>query len=400
MYQEKLAEKLIELQRAGNYREFLDLSRKVGTFPRAYDHKLGKEITIWCSNDYLGMGEHPKVVEAMVSAAKESGAGAGGTRNISGTNHYLVLLERELAALHGKDAALVFTSGYIANEGTLVALARAFPDIVYFSDEKNHASIIHGIKNSGAEKFIFKHSDLKDLEAKLKTLSFERPKLIAFEAVYSMDGDIAPVKEIIALAKKYNALTYIDEVHSVGLYGAHGGGIAEKLGLADQIDIIQGTLAKAFGTIGGYIAAEKTLTDYVRSFSPAFIFTTALPPPIAAAALASVRYLKESNIERAKYQKIIQLVKTKLQAAGLPFIKTQTQIIPVMVGDAAKAKEISTTLLKKYSIYIQHINYPTVPRGTERLRIVPTPLHSEAMIEQLVTSLKEVFVINKVRLAG
>jgi 5-aminolevulinate synthase len=400
IYREKFQRKLDELRSAGNYREFVDLDREVGNFPRAHDYNLDKEITIWCSNDYLGMGQHPKVLEAMINATREKGAGSGGTRNISGTNHYLVLLEKELASLHGKDAALVFGSGYAANEGALVALAKAFPDIVFFSDEKNHASIIHGIKNSNAGKFIFRHSDMKDLEAKLKTLPVERPKLIVFEAVYSMDGDIAPVKEIIELAKKYNALTYIDEVHSVGLYGEHGGGIAEKLGLAGGIDIIQGTLAKAYGTIGGYIAGEKTLVDYVRSFSPAFIFTTALPPAIAAAALASVRYLKGSNIERAKYQKVIRAVKTALQAANIPFIMTETQIIPVMVGDAAKAREISATLLEKHGIYIQHINYPTVPKGTERLRIVPTPLHSEAMIEQLVSSLKEVFVINNVRLAG
>ena len=307
IYEDRFSSQLEKLKAEGNYREFVNLARDAGNFPLAFDHKLGKEITIWCSNDYLGMGQHPQVLNALVEAAKENGAGAGGTRNISGTNHHLVLLERELASLHGKDSALVFGSGYAANEGTLCTIARAFDDIAFFSDEKNHASIIHGIRNSRAEKFVFKHNNLKDLEEKLKALELERPKLIVFEAIYSMDGDIAPVKGIIELAKKYNALTYIDEVHAVGMYGEKGGGVAEKLGLAAEIDIIQGTLAKAYGTIGGYIAGNKTLVDYVRSFAPAFIFTTALPPAIAAAALASVRYLKVSNIERAKHQKIVKM---------------------------------------------------------------------------------------------
>lgn len=391
IYEERFAGKLSELREQGNYREFADIAREVGNFPRAYDHKLGKEITIWCSNDYLGMGQHPQVLDALVKAARENGAGAGGTRNISGTNHNLVLLERELATLHGKDLALVFGSGYSANEGTLVTLAKAFPDIVYFSDEKNHASIIHGIKNSNAAKYIFKHNSLKDLEAGLKEYDINRPKLIVFEAVYSMDGDIAPVAGIIELARKYNALTFIDEVHAVGIYGEHGGGISEKLNLAAEIDIIQGTLAKAYGTIGGYIAGNKNLIDYVRSFAPAFIFTTALPPSIAAAALASVRYLKSSNIERAKHQKIVRDIKAKLKAANIPFIPTDTHIIPVIVGDPVKAREISRTLMEKHSIYIQHINHPTVPKGTERLRLVPTPMHNEAMVEQLISALAEIF---------
>ncbi len=388
------------LKSGGNYREFVNLAREAGKFPLAYDHKLGKEITVWCSNDYLGMGQHKEVLKALAEAAAENGAGAGGTRNISGTNHHLVLLEKELASLHGKEAALVFGSGYAANEGSLCTFAKAFPDIVFFSDEKNHASIIHGIRNSRAEKYVFKHSNLKDLEAGLAALPLSRPKLVVFEAIYSMDGDIAPVKGIVDLAKKYNALTFIDEVHAVGMYGEKGGGIAERLGLAGEIDIIQGTLAKAYGTIGGYIAGNALLVDYVRSFAPAFIFTTALPPAIAAAALASVRYLKKSNIERAKHQKVVRSLKTKLAAANIPFIKTDTHIIPVMVGDAEKSKLICKELLEKYSIYLQHINHPTVPVGTERLRVVPTPMHSEAMLDELVMALAEVFAVNNIRLAG
>ena len=359
-----------------------------------------KKLLIWCSNDYLGMGQHTKVVEAMLEATKEHGAGAGGTRNISGTSNHIVALEAELASLHNKDAALVFSSGYAANEGTLSTIAKAFPDIVFLSDEKNHASIIHGIRNSRAEKHVFKHNNLKDLENKLQGLAQQRPKMIVFEAIYSMDGDISPIKGIIELARKYNALTYIDEVHAVGIYGEHGGGIAEKLGFMDEIDIIQGTLAKAYGAIGGYIAANKTIVDYIRSAAPAFIFTTALPPAIAAAALASVRYLKSSNIERALHQKIVRQLKSKLAAAGIPFIPTETHIIPVMIGDAKKAKAIGKMLLEKYSIYLQHINHPTVPKGTERLRVVPTPMHTEQMLNDLVTALAEVFTINDIRLAG
>lgn len=400
IYEDKFAHELESLKDAGNYREFVHVTRTAGDFPRAYDHKLGKEITIWCSNDYLGMGQHPQVLEAFKKSAKENGIGAGGTRNISGTNNHIVLLEQELATLHGKDSGLVFGSGYVANEGTLCALAKAFPDIIFLSDERNHASIIHGICNSRAEKYIFKHNNLKDLEARLQSLPHDKPKLIVFEAVYSMDGDIAPVKGFIDLAKKYNALTYIDEVHAVGIYGEHGGGISEELGLAQDIDIIQGTLAKAFGTIGGYITGSKNLVDYVRSFSPAFIFTTALPPAIAAAALASVRYLKGNNMERAKHQKVIRMLKNKLTAAGIPFIPTETHIIPVMVGDAVKAKNICKQLLEQNSIYLQNINYPTVPLGTERLRVVPTPMHTEAMLDELVSALAEVFVINNIRLAG
>ena len=399
-YSKRFDEALAGLKSDGNYREFTNISRVAKAFPKAYDHKLKKEITLWCSNDYLGMGQHPQVLDALIKAASSTGAGAGGTRNISGTDNNIVLLENELADLHGKESALVFGSGYQANEGTLSTLVKAFADIVYFSDEKNHASIIHGMRNSRAVKEVFKHNDLKDLEAKLRAYPAERPKLIVFEAVYSMDGDVAPVAGIIQLAKKYHALTFIDEVHAVGMYGAHGGGISEKLGLAGEIDIIQGTLAKAFGVIGGYVASSHSLVDYVRSFAPAFIFTTALPPAIAAGALASVKYLKHSTLERTRHQKVVRDVKAKLGQAGIPFLKTESHIIPVIVGDPIKAREISRELLEKHSIYIQHINHPTVPKGTERLRIVPTPMHNEVMIDQLVTALSEVFVEQNVRLAG
>jgi 5-aminolevulinate synthase len=399
-YESRLISELAKLKSDGNYREFMDIERSAGNFPLAYDNKNNREIVVWCSNDYLGMGQNPRVMESFLETAQEMGVGAGGTRNISGTSHTLVLLEKELAGLHGKEAALVFGSGYIANEATLSTLAKAFPDIIYFSDEKNHASIIHGMRNARAEKIVFKHNDYADLEEKLKAAPADLPKMIVFEAVYSMDGDFAPIEEFIKLAKKYNALTYIDEVHAVGLYGHQGGGVAQQLGLEKDIDIIQGTLAKAYGLIGGYIAGNHALIDYVRSFAPGFIFTTALPPAIAAAAIESVRYLKESNIERARHQKVIEKLKAKLKAAGLPIIPTDSHIIPVMVGDPVKAKQMSRTMLDKYGIYVQNINYPTVPKGTERLRIAPTPQHTEAMMDQLVTALREVFVENQVKLAS
>ncbi len=399
LYEDRFKRKLADLKAEGNYREFMNIGRSAGSYPRARDFQNEKDIVIWCSNDYLGMAQHPQVLKAFTEAATAMGAGAGGTRNISGTSYPLVRLEKELANLHGKEAALVFGSGYIANEATLSTLTKALPEIVYISDEKNHASIIHGIRNSGAAKMIFKHNDIFDLEEKLKSLPPEQPKMIIFEAVYSMDGDIAPVKEIVALAKKYNALTYIDEVHAVGLYGPRGGGIAQQLGVEPEIDVIQGTLAKAFGLIGGYITASPNLIDFVRSFAPGFIFTTALPPAIAEAAIVSVKYLKESNIERARHQKAIGQLKQKLKAARIPHMATPSHIIPVMVGDPVKAKHICKVLLEDYGIYVQNINYPTVPRGTERLRIAVTPQHTEAMMDQLVTALKEVFTENQVRLA-
>lgn len=396
-YEEKLQQELDGLQRAGNYREFLEIARIVGKFPLARDVKNNRDITVWCSNDYLGMGQRTEVLEALKNAADDMGAGAGGTRNIAGTNKPIVELENELADLHGKKAALVFNSGYMANDATLSTIAKAFSNILLISDEKNHASMIHGVRNSRADKEIFRHNDLKHLEEILAGEPYERPKMIIFETVYSMDGDIAPIKEMIALAKKYNALTYIDEVHAVGLYGKRGGGISEMLDLASDIDIIQGTLAKAFGAIGGYITANETIVDYVRSFAPGFIFTTVLPPAIAAAAIESIRHLKSSEIERVKMMNNATLLKAKLKQAKIPYMHTDTHIIPVMVGDPVKAKQIGEMLLEEHGIYIQHINYPTVPRGTERLRVVPTPMHTEEMMDKLVVALAEIFEVKNVK---
>ena len=400
IYEQKFDASLKELQANGNYREFLPLSRECGGFPMARDCNTGKDVVVWCSNDYLGMGQHPDVIAAMEAALQDSGAGAGGTRNISGNHKYVVELEAELASLHGKARALVFNSGYMANDASLYTIAKAFPDLIVLSDAKNHASMIHGILRSGVEKQVFKHNDSVDLERLLAAIPHEQPKLIVFESVYSMDGDIAPIAEFVALAKKYNALTYIDEVHAVGMYGAHGGGVCEELGLMGEIDIIQGTLAKAFGLVGGYVAGNATIVDYIRSFAPGFIFTTTIAPAIAAGAVASIRHLRASCVEREALQAKSQKLQAMLAAAQLPFIATKTQIVPVIVGDAAKAKEISETLLSDYGIYLQHINYPTVPKGTERLRIAPTPLHTDAMLEQLVSALQEVFAQQNIRLAG
>jgi len=399
-YEEKFAEKLAELKRGGNYRKFLDLSRESGNFPYAYDNANNREIVVWCSNDYLGMGQHPDVVEALKNTADKLCAGAGGTRNISGTNHPIIELEEELADLHGKKKSLVFNSGYMANETALSTLGRAFEEFAIISDEKNHASMIHGIRNSRKDKYIYKHNDINDLKRILNLLPQDAPKVIVFESVYSMDGDIAPVQEIVRLAKQHNALTYIDEVHAVGMYGSQGGGIAEMKGVAAEIDIIQGTLAKAYGVIGGYIAANETIIDYVRSFAPGFIFTTALQPSTAAAACASIRHLRNSSEERNMLHANAAKLKGMLADAGIPFIRTDTHIIPVIVGDAIKAQKINEFLLEEKGIYLQHINYPTVPKGTERLRVVPTPHHSEAMMKQLVDALKEVFVYNNIKLAG
>jgi 5-aminolevulinate synthase len=380
------------LKTDGHYRVFTDLERHAGSFPCAYDHSHGQEITIWCSNDYLGMGQHPKVIEAMAQTARKTGAGAGGTRNISGTNHPLVMLEAELASLHRKEAALVFTSGYVANATTLATLAKILPDLVIFSDEYNHASMIEGIRNSRAERHIFRHNDVAHLEALLKQVEPSRPKLIAFESVYSMDGDIGPIKAICDLADKYQALTYLDEVHAVGLYGNHGGGISEQEGLAHRLTFIQGTLGKAFGVIGGYIAADSHIVDAIRSYAPGFIFTTALPPSIAAALCASVQHLKASQTERLRLHQNVRSIKEKLKAAGIPVMQSATShIIPIPVGDSEKCRQASQRLLEKHQIYVQHINYPTVPKGTERLRISPSPLHTEAMADALVGALVEVF---------
>ncbi|WP_340239457.1 5-aminolevulinate synthase [Sulfitobacter pontiacus] len=387
-YQDFFSSELTRLQDEGNYREFAELERHRGQFPAATCHNGPGEVTIWCSNDYLGMGQHPKVLHAMHTALDRTGAGAGGTRNISGTTHDHVLLEAELADLHGKEAALLFTSGYVSNWAALGTLAARIPNCVVLSDALNHASMIEGIRHSRAQKVIWQHNDLADLEAKLAALPLEQPKLIAFESVYSMDGDIAPIREICDLADRYNAMTYLDEVHAVGLYGPRGGGIAEQEGLMDRLTVIEGTLGKAFGVVGGYIAASTELCDFVRSFASGFIFTTALPPSVAAGAAASIHHLKESSAEREVQQQRVSDVRARLDAIGLPHIDNPSHIIPIMVGDPVKCKFISDALLKDHGIYIQPINYPTVPKGTERLRITPSPVHSDEQTLQLINALE------------
>lgn len=390
-YDNFFADEINKLKSQGHYRQFTDISRYVSRFPIARDHKRNKDITIWCTNDYLAMGSNPKVIAAIMEAVKELGAGAGGTRNISGTNHPLVLLEEELAKLHKKKSALVFTSGFVANDAALGTLGRILPDCVIFSDEMNHASMIEGIKHSKAEKHIFRHNDVEHLEELISKVDIKRPKIIAFESVYSMAGDVSPIKEICDIAKKYNALTYLDEVHSVGLYGDTGAGIAEMLGLEDRIDIIQGTLAKGFGVIGGYMASSESLVDCVRSFSPGFIFTTALPPCVTAGALASIKHLRESNKERNELHSKAAKLRKMLKDAGLPLIDTESHIIPVLVGDPFLCKQASLELLDNHSIFVQHINFPTVPKGRERLRVTLTPLHTEEMMEKLTSALIQVF---------
>ncbi len=392
-YQSIFGEAISALHAENRYRVFADLERIAGRFPHAiWRSEAGaREIVVWCSNDYLGMGQNQAVVDAMVDAARTMGAGAGGTRNISGTNHPLVELEAELADLHGKEAGLVFTSGFISNEAAISTIARLLPGCVIFSDELNHASMIEGIRRSGAQKLIFRHNDLDHLESLLKDAAADRPKLIVFESVYSMDGDIAPIGRIADLAEKYGAMTYLDEVHAVGMYGPRGGGIAERDGVMDRIDVIEGTLAKAFGALGGYVTASRAVIDAVRSYAPGFIFTTALPPAIATAALTSIRHLKASSAEREAQQRNAAMTKTKLLAAGLPVMPSETHIVPVMVGDAERCKQASDLLLHEHGIYIQPINYPTVPRGQERLRITPTPLHDEHLINALAVALVSVW---------
>ncbi len=390
-YRRFFEEAIDQLHAERRYRIFADLERIVGRFPKALWRANGRaqEITVWCSNDYLGMGQHPDVIAAMQQAAGGMGTGAGGTRNISGNNHPLVELEAELADLHGKEAGLVFTSGFISNEASISTIARLLPNCLILSDELNHASMIEGVRRSGTEKKIFRHNDVGHLESLLQAAGRERAKLIVFESVYSMDGDIAPIEAIADLADKYNAMTYIDEVHAVGMYGPRGGGITEREGLAHRIDVIEGTLAKAFGTLGGYITGTGAVIDAVRSYAPGFIFTTALPPSIAAASTASIRHLKASQAERDGQQRQAARTKEVLAAAGLPVMESATHIVPVLVGDPELCKMASDRLLGVHGIYIQPINYPTVPRGKERLRITPTPLHSDALIATLKDALVE-----------
>ena len=395
-YQSIFEDAIDQLKAEKRYRVFADLERIVGRFPRALWRKEGKEhepreIVVWCSNDYLGMGQHQSVLGAMIETAQGLGTGAGGTRNISGTSHPLVELEAELADLHGKEAGLVFTSGFVSNEAGISTIARLLPDCLILSDELNHASMIEGIRRSGCEKKLWRHNDVEHLEELLEAADPARAKLIVFESVYSMDGDVAPIAAICDVAEKYGALTYIDEVHAVGMYGPRGGGIADREGLMGRIDVIEGTLAKAFGTLGGYITSTKAICDAVRSYAPGFIFTTALPPAIAAAAAASIRHLKRSSAERDMQQRQAQRTKDVLGGAGLPVMPTSTHIVPVMVGDPDLCKKASDMLLEEHGIYIQPINYPTVPRGTERLRITPTPFHDDALIDALKVSLVEVW---------
>jgi 5-aminolevulinate synthase len=402
-YQRIFAEAIERLHAEGRYRVFIDILRNKGSFPNARcfaGHNGPKPITVWCSNDYLAMGQHPDVVEAMEEALRDVGAGSGGTRNIGGNTHYHVELEAELADLHGKEAALLFTSGYISNEATLSTLARLLPGCIIFSDELNHASMIAGIRNSGCDKRVFRHNDLTHLEALLAEADPSAPKLVAFESVYSMDGDVAPIGAVCDLADRYNALTYLDEVHAVGMYGARGGGISERDGVVDRLTIVEGTLGKAFGVMGGYVAAEKNIVDVVRSYAPGFIFTTSLSPVLVAGALASVRHLKRSSAEREAQQAQAAQLKAMFAEARLPVMPSTTHIVPLMVGDPVTAKRISDILLAEYGIYVQPINYPTVPRGTERLRFTPGPLHDEAMMRDLTAALVEIWSRLEMRLAA
>lgn len=393
-YNEIFDKAIDRLHEEGRYRIFIDILRNKGKFPNARcfaGHNGPKPITVWCSNDYLCMGQHPQVISAMETALHDVGAGSGGTRNIGGNTHYHVELEAELADLHGKDAALLFTSGYVSNDATLSTLAKILPGCIIYSDELNHASMIAGIRNAGCEKRVWRHNDLAHLEELLAADDPQAPKLIAFESVYSMDGDVAPIVAICDLADRYNALTYCDEVHAVGMYGARGGGISERDGVAERVTIIEGTLGKAFGVMGGYIAADRRIVDVIRSYAPGFIFTTSLSPVLVAGVLAAVKHLKASSDERTAQQANAAMLKALFAEAGLPVMMSETHIVPLMVGDPVKAKKIADILLAEYGAYVQPINYPTVPRGTERLRFTPGPQHNEAMMRDLTKALSEIW---------
>jgi 5-aminolevulinate synthase len=404
-YKDAFRNALERVRSEGRYRVFADLKRHRGDFPRATwtrEDGARAEVVVWCSNDYLGQGQNPIVLDAMHKAIEEAGAGSGGTRNISGTTHYHVELEAELADLHGKEAALLFTSGYVSNEASLSTLYKILPGLIIFSDELNHNSMISGIRAGGREqRRVFRHNDLAHLEELLAAAPADAPKLIAFESVYSMDGDIADMKATVALAKKFGAMTYLDEVHAVGMYGPRGAGVAERDGVMDQIDIVEGTLGKAFGVMGGYIAADAVIVDAIRSYADGFIFTTSLPPALAAGAVASIRYLKEHNEVREAHQERAATLKARLQRAGLPVMPSESHIVPLLVGDPVHCKMISDILLMDHGIYVQPINYPTVPRGTERLRFTPSPAHTDEMMDQLATALENLWArCNIARVGG